>query len=139
MTRTGRAVRLGATAAAAVLLLLGSLVGSDDWFPFGPFRMYATSGRPTGAVRTATLVGVTAEGEEIELRAGEVGLRRAELEGQFPRFRRDPGLLGAIAERFDERWGTDLVAVRLEEEVRRVVDRVPTGEVDREVVASWAR
>ena len=139
MTPTGRAVRLGAMAAAAVLLLLGSLVGSDDWFPFGPFRMYATSGRTSGAVRTATLVGVTADGDEVELRAGEVGLRRAELEGQLPRFRRDPGLLGAIAERYDERWGTDLVAVRLEEEVRRVVDRVPTGEVDREVVVEWAR
>ena len=139
MTRTGRAVRLGAMAAAAVLLVLGSLVGSDDWFPFGPFRMYATSGRATGAVRTATLVGVTESGDEVELRAGEVGLRRAELEGQFPRFRRDPSLLGALARRYDERWGTDLVAVRLEEEVRRVVDRVPTGEVEREVVASWAR
>lgn len=139
MTAVGRRVRLAVAAAGLALLLAGSLVGSDDWFPFGPFRMYATSGRATGAVRTATLVGVTPQGDEVQISAGEVGLRRAELEGQFPRFRRDPELLESLAGHYRDRWDIELVAIRLEEEVRRVVDRVPTGEVRREVVASWER
>jgi hypothetical protein len=139
VTTTGRRVRFAVTLAAIGLLLLGTLVGSDDWFPFGPFRMYATSSRPTGAVRTATLVGVTEHGDEVPIRAGEVGLRRAELEGQFRRFREDPSLLEALAGHYEDRWGEPLVAVRLEEEVSRVVDRVPTGEVTYEVVAEWVR
>lgn len=139
MTVAGRGVRLGATAVVLLLLVVGSLAGGDDWFPVGPFRMYATSGRPTGAVRTAVLVGVTAGGDEIAIDAEEVGLRRAELEGQFPHFRRQPSLLGALASALEDRRGVQLVEVRLEEEVRPVADRRPTGEVRREVVATWER
>jgi hypothetical protein len=139
MTTAGRRVRLAATAAVGVLLLAGSIVGSDDWFPLGPFRMYATSGRATGAVRTATLVAVDESGDERLLVAEQLGLRRAELEGQLRRFRREPGLLGALADHVEDELGTRLVAIRLEEVVRPVVDRRPTGEVRREVVAAWER
>lgn len=139
MTSVGRRVRLAATAAIVLLLVGGSLVGSDDWFPLGPFRMYATSGRTTGAVRTAVLVAVDESGDEVPLVAEELGLRRAELEGQLRRFRDDPDLLAALAAHVEDARGVRLVAIRLEEEVRPVVDRRPTGEVDRRVVVSWER
>lgn len=123
----------GAVAAALVCLTLaGTFWGADDDFPFGPFRMYATSGRVSGTVRTAELVGVRADGSAEELRAGDVGLRRAELEGQLPRFREDPSLLGALAR-------PEHVAVRLLEHVRRVVDRRVQPETETRVVVEWRR
>jgi hypothetical protein len=139
MTASGRRVRLLATAVVAGALLAGSLVGSDDWFPVGPFRMYATSGRATGEVRTAALVAVTAAGDEITVGPDDVGLRRAELEGQLRRLRDGPHLLGALGDHLTDRWGTEVVTVRLEETVRPVVDRRPAGEAERRVVAEWRR
>ena len=45
----GRAVRLAATLIAGVLLLAGTVWGSDDHFPFGPFLMYAGVNPPNEA------------------------------------------------------------------------------------------
>lgn len=132
MTATGRRVRLAAVAIVAALTVAGTAWGSDDDFPFGPFRMYATSGKATGTIRTADLVGVRADGTEEVLHAGDVGLRRAELEGQLPRFRDDPSLLALLA-------GPDHVAVRLVERVRRVVDRRVQPGVETRVTAEWRR
>ena len=125
-------LRLAAAAVALALVLVGTLWGDDDLFPVGPFRMYASAARTTGTVRTAQLYGVLANGEQQQLHAGDVGLRRAELEGQLPRFRSDPELLAALAR-------PEHVEVRLVERVRRVVDRrVQPGE-RLEVVAAWRR
>lgn len=124
--------RLAIAALALALTLVGTLVGTDDDFPFGPFRMYATSARTTGSVRVAQLYGVRADGTEEPLEAGDVGLRRAELEGQLPRFRAHPELLAALA-------SADHVEVKLVERIRRVVNReVQPGEETR-VVATWRR
>ena len=121
-----------AAAAVAALALAGTLWGEDDDFPFGPVRMYATSARATGTVRTAELWGIHADGSHEVLEAGDVGLRRAELEGQLPRFRAEPALLGALAD-------DDHVAVRLVERVRRVVDRELQDDGRFEVVSEWRR
>ncbi len=124
--------RLAIGIAALALTLVGTIAGSDDDFPVGPFRMYATSARATGTVRTAQLYGVLADGTEVPLEAHEVGLRRAELEGQLPRFRKHPELLGALARPED-------VSVRLVERVRHVVDRKLQGDEQVRVVAAWHR
>jgi hypothetical protein len=125
-------LRLTVAGVALALVLAGTLWGSDDDFPAGPFRMYATAARTTGNVRTAQLYGVLASGEQRLLQAGDVGLRRAELEGQLPRFRAEPDLLSALAR-------PEFVEVRLVERIRRVVDRrVQPGERF-EVIAAWHR
>ena len=125
-------VRLVVAAVALALVAAGTLWGSDDDFPAGPFRMYATAARPNGNVRTAQLYGVLADGQERLLEAHDVGLRRAELEGQLPRFRAHPELLAALAK-------PEFVEVRLVERVRRVVDRRVQPGDRHEVVASWRR
>lgn len=132
MTATGRAVRLVVTAVLVAITLTGTMGGADDDFPFGPFRMYATSSRASGTIRTADLVGVRADGTEEVLHAGDVGLRRAELEGQLPRFRAHPDLLAVLAK-------PEHVAVRLVERVRRVVDRRVQPGVRTIVTAEWDR
>jgi hypothetical protein len=127
-------VKLRLTVGALVLLavLAGTAWGQDDDFPVGPFRMYATAARPTGTVRVAELIGVRPDGERVLLEAHDVGLRRAELEGQLPRFRKDPELLAALAT-------PAYVEIRLEERERFVVDRRVQRDERRTLVASWHR
>jgi hypothetical protein len=125
-------LRLAIGAAALVVVLAGTVWGQDDDFPVGPFRMYATAARPTGTVRVAELIGVRPDGERVLLEAHDVGLRRAELEGQLPRFRKDPELLAALAT-------PAYVEIRLEERERFVVDRHVQRDERRTLVASWHR
>src|SRR5687768_3355176 len=114
MPPAARRRRVTAVALVAVLLALGSVWGSDDAFPLGPFHMFATSGRATGAVRVATLIAVGDDGVERPLDPADVGLRRAELEGHYRLFRTRPALLGALAEAYQRRHGEPLRALRLE-------------------------
>jgi hypothetical protein len=125
-------LRLAIGATALVVVLAGTAWGQDDEFPVGPFRMYATAARPTGTVRVAELFGVRADGTRVLLQAHDVGLRRAELEGQLPRFRKDPTLLAALAT-------PEYLEIRLEERQRRVVDRRVQRDETRVLVASWHR
>jgi hypothetical protein len=134
-----RWVRVWATVLVGAALLAGSLWGTDDSFPVGPFRMYATSGKQNGTIRTATLTGVRASGTERHLAASSFGLRRAELEGQYPRFRADPRLLGDLAAYYERHRGVRFVELRLEERVRQVRHGDLQPGERREVVATWRR
>lgn len=131
MTSTGRRVRLTATAVALTLLVAGSLWGEDHHFPFGPFRMYATSGRPDSAVRTPGLMGVV-DGREFRINPQTFGLRRAELEGQINRFKK-PELLPSIA----EAYGRPLDELRLVIVTRRLRNSRRVGPSTVEVVEAW--
>jgi hypothetical protein len=138
MTETGRRVRMAAVAVVLGLLVLGSIKGSDHDFPFGPFRMYATSGRTNGAVRTASLVGVVGE-RRFAIQPEAVGVRRAELEGQYPRFKEDPRLLRTLARAYAAGDGVQLDELRLVERVRRLKNRKRVGGSTAEIVAVWKR
>ena len=137
MTRTGRRVRMGAVVVVLAVLVGGSLWGSDHDFPFGPFRMYATSGRVNGAVRTASLVGVVGE-RAFTIQPEAVGVRRAELEGQYDRFERDPKLLATLARAY-QRTGVRLDELRLVQRVRRLRNRKRVGPSEAKVLVVWKR
>jgi hypothetical protein len=92
-----RRTRLAAAIAVLAVLLAGTVWGDDDTFPFGPFRMYATRADPDAPVVSTRVVGLTADGEEVRLSGGQVGLRRAEFEGQLDRIEAHPELLGLLA------------------------------------------
>ena len=110
-----RRVRLAATAVVLALLLGGTVWGEDSEFPFGPFRMYSTRADPNQPVVSTSVVGVTADGDELRMSGGETGLRRAEFEGQLPRLAERPELLGLLAETYarDHPGAEELVAVRI--------------------------
>lgn len=93
----GRLIRLIVAAAILALTLFGTVVSDDEAFPFGPPRMYATRADPDAPVSSTRVVGLTADGAEVRLSGGEVGLRRAEFEGQVPRLLDNPELLGLLA------------------------------------------
>jgi hypothetical protein len=95
-----RIVRLVAVAAVLAVVLAGTAWGDDDSFPFGPFRMYSTRADPDAPVVSTRVVGLTAAGAEIRLSGGQVGLRRAEFEGQLLRIEAHPELLGLLADSY---------------------------------------
>jgi len=97
------------------LVLAGTVWGDDDAFPFGPFRMYSTRADPDAPVISTRVVGVTAAGEEVRLSGGQVGLRRAEFEGQLPRITEYPELLGLLADSYADKNpdAEDLVEVQV--------------------------
>jgi hypothetical protein len=126
----GRAARLAATAVVLLLLLAGTVWGDDDAFPFGPFRMYSTRADPNQPVVSTRVVGLTEAGEEVRLSGGEVGLRRAEFEGQVPRIEEHPELLGLLAEAYAEHHPSapELVEVQVIQRWYVLDDGAPTGD-----------
>jgi hypothetical protein len=76
------------------------------------------------------VVGLTAAGEEIRLSGGEVGLRRAEFEGQVDRLRGEPALLASLAEIYAERHpdAEEMVAVQIVQRRFELTDGLRTGD-----------
>lgn len=142
VSATGRWVRLAVVVVVFGLLLVGTFFGGDDLFPFGPFRMYATSNQATGEVAVVALQARTADGDWtlVQPSPDSVGMSGAEFEGQLARFEDDPGLLSAVAASRaalhpdEDPW----VGLRIVRQATVVVDKVPTGEVTQTVVAEWA-
>ncbi|NIH67751.1 hypothetical protein [Modestobacter marinus] len=129
LTPGGRRARLAAAGVVLALLLAGAVWGDDDTFPFGPFRMYSTRADPDTPVVSTRVVGLTAAGEEVRLSGGEVGLRRAEFEGQLPRIQQDPALLGLLADSYAEHHpdAEELVEVQVVQRRVELSDGQPTG------------
>ena len=139
LTAAGRRGRTAGTLLVVTLVLLGTFVGEDDDFPFGPFKMYAGREDPDGLVLSTRVEAVDSSGRLRVVDERATGLRRAEVEGQAERFRRSPDLLGLLARahaalRPDE---PPLVEVRVVERTYRLRDSRPTGEQSELVVATW--
>ena len=124
--------------AALVALLVGTVIGDDDHFPFGPFRMYSTTNKLDGLVRAAHVEGTTEHGEIVELEWNDLGLRRAEVEGQIDRFQADPELLSSLAVAYSNHVedAPRLVEIRLMQRLTKLRDGRPTTSSDIEL-ARW--
>ncbi len=140
VTTRGKVVRLAVTAVVGGLLLTGTLVGQDDSFPFGPFRMYSTTDSLDAPVRSTRMEAVDSTGRRFALRGGHVGLRRAEIEGQLKRFQRDPDVLAGIAQAYRNRHPDGPAITRIEIITRHLelADGRPTGEHHDTVDVAWS-
>ena len=120
-------------------LLAGTFWGTDDSFPFGPMSMFSTTNQLDGHVDSAEVWGITESGEEIRIEWEWIGLRRAEIEGQQPRFEEDPDALRFLVDAYDHFYpeGEDLVGVKLIESVQTLEDGEPVGEPRPVVLAEW--
>lgn len=141
LTTTGRRVRGIFTGAVLIALLSGAAWGYDDNFPFGPFRMFSYANKLDGRVTSAKVEGTTISGEIITIGAEELGLRRAEIEGQIHRFVADPNLLHHFVETYEElnQDAEKLRSIRLFYEIDRLVDGRNVGEKEQETLAEWER
>ncbi|MBM7805752.1 hypothetical protein JOD57_001589 [Geodermatophilus bullaregiensis] len=130
LSPAGRRTRLAASSVVLALLLAGTLWGTDDSFPFGPFKMYSTRADTDSPVVSTRVVGFTGDGEEVRLSGGEVGLRRAEFEGQLPRLVDDPSLLVLLADTYAEHHpgAEPLVEVQVVQRHFELTDGELTGE-----------
>ena len=131
----------GVVSAVVLALLLGGTVwGEDSEFPFGPFRMYSTRADPNQPVVSTSVVGVTADGDELRLSGGETGLRRAEFEGQLPRLVEHPELLGLLAGTYADAHPDveELVAVRIVQRRHELRDGRRTGAYSDSVLVDHA-
>ncbi|GID25842.1 hypothetical protein [Paractinoplanes brasiliensis] len=137
----GIRVRVIATLVAGALLLAGTLWGTDDDFPFGPFRMYSTAPDPNGDARDTRVEGVDAEGRTVAITEGNSGIRRAEIEGQQQAYVDDPSRLSRVAAAYAEHTpgAAPLSSVRIVVRWHGIEHARPTGAWRDEVVAEWKR
>ena len=139
LSATGRRLRAGTTLVVAALVLAGTLVGQDDDFPFGPFRMYSTRDDPDGQVVSTRVEAVDTGGTLRVVDERSTGLKRAEVEGQVARFVADPALLGALSRAHDRLRPQEpaFAEVRVVEQAYRLKDSRPTGATTERVVVRW--
>jgi hypothetical protein len=139
LNRRGRITRLVATLVGAALLLTGTLVGTDDDFPFGPFRMFSTTDRLDSPVADTRVEGVDASGAPVTLTVHNTGIRRAEIEGQLDRFVATPDLLRTVASAYAARNPTAPPIVEISIVVRwhELRDGLPTGAYHDETRVVW--
>ena len=140
LSTNGRLVRMGAIVLMLVALTMGTFWGDDDHFPFGPFRMYSVANKTDGEIRATALEGTTQSGKEVDINFADIGLRRAEVEGQVDRFLAHPPLLRYLVVAYEEFKGREdaLTELRLIEHVNYLRDG-RTYRTDEEVVARWSR
>jgi hypothetical protein len=140
LSRTARTARLGLAAAVVAVTLFGTVHGQDDWFPFGPFRMYSTRDNPDAPVKSTLMQGVTPAGRRITINGTETGLRRAEVEGQLGRFEQHPELLATIANAYQHRHsGQRLSAIEIVVRDYGLHGGAANGAYTQKLLARWSR
>jgi hypothetical protein len=139
LSPAARITRVVAGVAVLAVVLAGTVWGDDDTFPFGPFRMYSTRADPNAPVISTRVVGLTVGGEEVRLSGGQVGLRRAEFEGQLPRIEAHPQLLGLLAESYTEKNpdAEELVQVQVVQRHFELSGGQQTGAFDDRVIVDY--
>ena len=139
LSRAGRRLRVAATLIASAALLAGTIVGSDDDFPFGPFRMYAGIDRPDAPVPDTRVEAIDLAGTALVLTERNAGIRRAEIEGQLDRFAADPSLLAEVARGYAERNPSAPALAQVTVLIRwHEMNRGrPTGGSHDQTVATW--
>lgn len=139
LTPSGRVVRVVVTVIAGALLLAGSVWGTDDHFPFGPFSMYAGVNPPNEPAPDTRVEGVDTTGAVVVLGERNSGIRRAEIEGQIDAYRRDPARLARVQAAYAERnpGARPLTEVRIVVRLHEIRSSRPTGKWTDETVVSW--
>ena len=139
ISRTGLVVRIVATLLGAGLLLAGTTVGTDDLFPFGPFRMYAGVNSPNEDAPDPRVEGSDAAHRTVPLDEKATGIRRAEIEENWDRYAAEPERLSAIADAYRRRHpdAPRLTEVRIVVRWHEIRASRPTGRHRDETVATW--
>jgi hypothetical protein len=141
LTPAGRAVRVLVALVGFAVLFVGSIWGSDDDFPFGPFSMFAGVNGPDDPAPDARVEGTDVTGRTVVLDERNAGLRRAEIEGQEAAYVSDPGRLARIADSYQQMnpGAPPIVRVRLIVRLHEIRNSAATGRWRDDVRAVWER
>jgi hypothetical protein len=101
--RRGRLIRLLVTIVGCALLIYGTAAGNDDMFPFGPLSMYAGYYPSNGIITSNELTAQTAAGGYVLVKQADIGLTRAQIEGELSAFEDDPERLGELSRTYQRR------------------------------------
>lgn len=130
-------VRLTVGAVVLLGIVLGTVVGTDRWWPFAPMNQYAFSVPNDGDINSRYLEARTTEGTVVRVPLGRrLGLERAEIEGQLGRFVSDPALLQAVAVLHHRRFPDQPAYVELF--LRNQLTRLPSRTVSVTTLSTWA-
>ncbi|HEV7896587.1 MAG TPA: hypothetical protein VGP31_01910 [Planosporangium sp.] len=132
-------MRIMATLTGGALLLIGTTVGTDDDFPFGPFRVYASADRLDAPVADTRVEAVDTAGYRRILTPADTGIRRAEIEGQLDRFAAQPSRLSTVATAYERRnpAAAPLAEISIVVRWHEVRDGRPTGRSHDETTVVW--
>jgi hypothetical protein len=129
--------RLATTAAVVTTVCLGTWVGNDQWWPFGPMSQYAFSVRNDGVINSLTMDALTVDGEVVRVPLSKemIGIERSEIEGQVPRIVDDPALLQDIAVLHRRRLPHETAYRTIW--LRNTSTDIPTGNATTATLATW--
>jgi hypothetical protein len=129
--------RIGLAVLIIVPTFIGQIVGTDDAWPFAPFRMFASPTRRTTSIVHPEFYGVFDGGKRVAMFSTDFRIRPAEVESELNKQRRlPPAMLADIAETYNRNHrshqlteldlrmvGQDIVQGRPGRKVNQVVER----------------
>ena len=136
----GLVVRVVLLLVGAVLLVHGSLRGSDDHWPLGPMSQYAMRvERDADVVQIRAYATTSAGPIEVPLTTKGCGIGRSEIEGRLDDYVRDPSKLQVLADGY-HRLHPDkpvFLTIRLVREIQQLREgRLVPGRVTQQL-AAW--
>lgn len=141
VSRVGLWWRLSLTWVALVILALGQLNDTNDYFPLGSLSQYASPRDMNGTVRSVYILADTVSGDQVRvpLNPGGVGVGRADIEAQLGRIVDDPSLLQVIANAWsqlhpDADQYTTLYVMR---DTYQLVDGLRQGDRTTQELTTW--
>ncbi|WP_345630057.1 hypothetical protein [Rugosimonospora acidiphila] len=132
---------MAVTLVVAATLLAGTMWGSDDDFPLGPFRMFAGVNAPNEPAPDPRVEAVDATGVTVVLNEHNAGLRRAEVEDNENTYVAHPERLSLIADAYHARnpKAPLLDRVTLIQRWHEIRHSAATGHWRDEPLAVWVR
>lgn len=132
--------RGAALTVGTLLIVNGSVFGNDVHWPFAPMSQFAFRVGPSDSIRSTFLAAVDEDGmlQRVALSPRNIGIARAEIEGQQTRFVREPDLLDTLAGNYAQRHpdAPKLTQLWLCQEVTALVDGRDAG-TTKETIVGW--
>jgi hypothetical protein len=134
-------VRLIVVLVGIVLLIHGSVRGTDDLWPFGPMSQYAMVVPDDSTITYTRISAETDAGTTVDvpLNIEGAGVARAEIEARTGEIVANPSLLQAVADGWARKHPDKPKYVRLEliRDTTTLVDGRVAGPPSSEVLATW--
>ncbi|HEU4946603.1 MAG TPA: hypothetical protein VFT31_05570 [Kribbella sp.] len=137
----GRTVRVAVALVGIVLLVHGSVRGTDDLWPFGPMSQYAMTVPDDASITYTRISAVTDAGTTVDvpLNIEGAGVARAEIEARTGEIVADPSLLQSVADGWARKHPSKPRYVKLEliRDTTTLVEGRVAGPPTSEVLATW--